>query len=119
MNNLRSRHKTIISRILALSGALAVLIAFSLYGYSQISSSGKTLAQPPFYPVLPPGNPADSIMMPFPVQQTVPADYENLMEDQFAADLQTPSNIKTVAEFDPLTGYYVIRTKLGDTDIST
>ena len=58
-------------------------------------------------------------MMPFPVQQTVPANYENLMEDQFAADLATPSNIKTVAEFDPETGYYVIRTKLGDTDIAT
>ena len=41
------------------------------------------------------------------------------MEDQFAADLATPSNIKTVAEFDPETGYYVIRTKLGDTDIAT
>ncbi len=58
-------------------------------------------------------------MMPFPVQQTVPANYENLMEEQFAADLQTPSNIKTVAEFDPATGFYVIRTKLGDTDITT
>lgn len=58
-------------------------------------------------------------MMPFPVQQTVPANYENLMEDQFAADLATPSNIRTVAEFDPTTGYYVVRTKLGDTDITT
>ena len=58
-------------------------------------------------------------MMPFPVQQTVPANYENLMEDQFAADLATPSNLRTTAEFDPETGYYVVRTKLGETDITT
>ncbi|MDE6127055.1 MAG: cell surface protein SprA, partial [Muribaculaceae bacterium] len=60
-----------------------------------------------------------SIMMPFPVQQTVPASYEALMEDQFAADLATPSNITTSPEFDPETGYYMIRTKLGDTEITT
>ena len=104
-----------------LSGALAVLIASSVYAFAQINSNGnKGIDPPPFYPaVAPPANPADSIMMPFPVQQTVPANYENLMEDQFAADLQTPSNIKTVAEYDPATGYYVVRTKLGDTDITT
>ena len=104
-----------------LSGALAVLIASSMYALAQISATGnKGIDPPPFYPtVAPPANPADSIMMPFPVQQTVPANYENLMEDQFAADLQTPSNIKTVAEYDPATGYYVVRTKLGDTDITT
>ena len=58
-------------------------------------------------------------MMPFPVQQTVPADYERLMEDQFAADLSTPSNVVTIPEYDPETGYYVIRTKVGDTEITT
>ena len=58
-------------------------------------------------------------MMPFPVQQTVPADYERMMEDQFAADLATPSNIVTIPEYDPETGYYIIRTKVGDTEIAT
>lgn len=62
---------------------------------------------------------ADSIMMPFPVQQTVPQTYEDLMSDQFAADLTTPSNIVTVPEFDPETGMYVIRTMLGDRQIAT
>ena len=125
MRILRQRHKSVISRIITLSGALLVLVASSIYAYAQISAGGSGLSpsgltQPPFYPSVPPtANPADSIMMPFPVQQTVPANYENLMEEQFAADLQTPSNIKTVAEFDPATGFYVIRTKLGDTDITT
>ncbi|MDE5983255.1 MAG: cell surface protein SprA, partial [Duncaniella sp.] len=62
---------------------------------------------------------ADSIMMPFPVQQTVPQTYEDLMAEEFAADLDTPSNIKTVTEYDPETGCYVVRTKLGDMDIAT
>ena len=57
--------------------------------------------------------------MPFPVQQTVPANYERLMEDQFAADLSTPSNIVTVPEYDPATGMYVIRTTVGDNEITT
>ncbi len=62
---------------------------------------------------------ADSIMMPFRVQQTVPQTYEELMRDQFAADLTTPSNVKTEVEYDPATGFYVIRTKVGDTEITT
>ncbi len=41
------------------------------------------------------------------------------MGDSSAIDLRTPSNIKTEAEFDPETGYYVIRTKLGENEIST
>ncbi len=61
----------------------------------------------------------DSIMMPYPVQPTYPTDYEQLAEDQFAADLTTPSNIKTIADFDPETGCYIIRTKVGDYDLIT
>ena len=49
----------------------------------------------------------------------MPSNYGNLMEDQFAADLATPSNIRTTAEHDPTTGFYVVRTRLGDTDITT
>ena len=104
-----------------LSVPLVVLMALGVYAWPQSPSSqpGK-LDQPPFFPSVPvPSNPADSIMMPFPVQQTVPTSYENLMEDQFAADLSTPSNIRTVAEYDPVTGFYVVRTKLGDSEITT
>ena len=70
-----------------------------------------------------PGNPlvnlADSAMMPFPVQRTVPQSYEDLMRDELGYDLATPSNIKTEAEYDPATGCYIVRTKLGDVDIAT
>ncbi len=61
----------------------------------------------------------DSIAMPYPVQPTYPTDYEQLAEQEFAADLTTPSNIKTIADFDPATGCYIIRTKVGDYDLIT
>jgi len=57
--------------------------------------------------------------MPFDVRQTVPSDYGQLMQDGNAADLRTPQNIQTVAEFDPETGMYIIRTRVGDMDITT
>lgn len=102
-----------------LLGATALLtLAQSPAGQTPLAPTGLT-PPPAFPPVLPPANPADTIMMPFPVQQTVPSNYENLMADQFAADLATPSNIRTTAEFDPATGFYVVRTRLGDTDITT
>lgn len=58
-------------------------------------------------------------MLPSPVQQTVPQTYEELMGQEFSADLATPSNITTQAEFDPETGCYIIRTRVGDMDIAT
>ena len=73
---------------------------------------------PAAYPP-PPANPADSIMMPFPVQQTVPQSYEDLMSDELAYDLSAPSNITTVPEYDPETGCYIIHTRVGDFDIAT
>ena len=57
--------------------------------------------------------------MPFPVQQTVPQRYEDIMESEFAADLANPSNLRTYAEYDPDLGCYVIRTRIGETDVTT
>ena len=58
-------------------------------------------------------------MLPFPVQQTVPQSYEDLMSDELAYDLADPSNIRTEAEYDPATGCYIVRTRMGDFDIAT
>ena len=41
------------------------------------------------------------------------------MADELAYDLTTPSNIRTQAEYDPETGFYVVRTKVGDFDVAT
>ncbi|MBP3304121.1 MAG: cell surface protein SprA [Muribaculaceae bacterium] len=58
-------------------------------------------------------------MMPFPVRQTVPMQYEDIMESEYAADLDNPSNLRTYAEYDPDLGCFVIRTRVGDTDVTT
>ena len=113
-----------------------MLVAGSLFAFAQIKTTGSggkapsspstsapkvdaPLAPPPVFRASAPKSAADSSGLAFPVQQTVPSNYEELMKEQFAADLSTPSNIKTFAEFDPATGFYVVRTKLGDTEITT
>lgn len=106
-------------KLIATAGCLVLLAVSAVIASAQlVGPPAKQLPPPPPMPPVP-LNRADSIMMPFPVQQTVPASYEALMEDLFAADLATPSNITTTPEYDPETGYYVIRTKLGDTEITT
>lgn len=105
--------------------ALAFVAGAAFVCFSRVSAQspfvtpGFTPPAPVMTPVPQPFPAADSIMMPFPVQQVIPQSYEDLMMDEFAADLQTPSNIRTVTEYDPETGCYIIRTKLGDMDIAT
>lgn len=73
-------------------------------------------------PPPPPGGPVvvqDSTGSPFPVQPTIPPDYEALAEDEFAADLSTPDNVRTEAEYDIESGCYIIRTKVGDFEVAT
>ena len=53
------------------------------------------------------------------IAPTIPRTYEDLDSGEVAIDLKTPTNIKTEAEYDPVTGCYVIRTKLGDNEITT
>ncbi|WP_304966797.1 cell surface protein SprA [Duncaniella muris] len=49
----------------------------------------------------------------------IPQTYDELMQQELATDLDLPSNISTTAEFDPQLGCYVIRTRLGESDIVT
>ncbi|MBD5233920.1 MAG: cell surface protein SprA [Bacteroidales bacterium] len=67
----------------------------------------------------PSATPYDSVPMPLGIPYTVPQSYEDLMRDELAYDLATPSNIVTSAEYDPATGCYTVRTRVGDTDIAT
>jgi cell surface protein SprA len=83
------------------------------------STNGAITPPPPMPPIADPSNGNDSVMLPFPVKQTVPADYDKLLEDEYGADLTTPSNILTVPEYDPETGVYVIRNTLGGVEITT
>ena len=74
-----------------------------------------TAPAPAAFPPAPP----DSSFLPLPVAPTVPRSYEDLMRDEMAYDLASPSNIKTTAEYDPATGCYIVRTRVGDIDIAT
>ena len=54
----------------------------------------------------------------FPVAKTVPEEYQDILNES-PADLKTPDNVKTRIEYDVNTGAYVVRTKLGDADLTT
>ena len=56
----------------------------------------------------------------FNVKPTIPQTYGDIQgNEEYSADLKTPSNITSEVEFDPETGCYVIHTRLGDYDIVT
>ena len=59
----------------------------------------------------------DSVIMPSPVQTTLPSNLAAYEDREYVADLTTPSNVKTELVYDPSIGMYVIHTKLGDRDI--
>ncbi len=75
---------------------------------------------PPSDPILSPEIGNDSLTMHSPVQPTVPVTADDYLRNkEYAADLRDPSNIKTEAVYDPASGMYVLRTRLGDKDIVT
>jgi cell surface protein SprA len=61
----------------------------------------------------------DSVDLLYNVHNTVPQSYDDINGGEYAADLKTPSNITTEAEYDPETGCYVVHSKIGDKDIIT
>ena len=61
----------------------------------------------------------DSIILPSPVQTTIPQEYADYVGKEYAVDLRTPSNITTQAIYDPATRMYVIHTRLGEQDLVT
>ncbi len=81
-----------------------------------------TITPPPSNPpvqYLPGTHIPDSILMPSPVQTTLPSEYADYLGKEYVADLRNPSNIKTEAVYDPATGMYVIHTKVGEYDLVT
>ncbi len=117
------------TRIRNLLIAGVCITAFTLSSFFAVGQYYKSTLKPPPPATVPTNETApknskskgqsQEITTQFPVSPTIPTSYESLMGDSSAIDLRTPSNIKTEAEFDPETGYYVIRTKLGENEIST
>lgn len=61
----------------------------------------------------------DSMEMLSPVRPTIPRDFDDYNNPEYPADLRTPGNIKNDVVFDPETGLYMFRTKIGDREIFT
>lgn len=105
--------------LLCLWGVILVALLGSLAARAQYYKSDFPPPAPAITATRPTNEPADSTAGKTNVRPTVPQSYEELMDRDYAMDLETPSNIKTVAEFDPATKCYIIRTKIGDLDIAT
>ncbi len=120
MRVFRNRHYSDRKRKFTLAVLISTLL-ISLIGYSQYYKS--ELAPPP------PASESqavdatvksDSINVRYDVRRTVPSLNEIFKnEEEYPADLRTPSNVKTEAIYDPESGMYVIHTRLGDQDIVT
>lgn len=105
-----------ISRLLPvpLIALVATIVSIGQYRKTEI-----TPPPPPVPEYLDDTDIPDSIILPSPVQTTLPQRYEDYIAGEFAADLSTPSNIKTEVVYDPEAGMYVLHTKLGNRDIIT
>ena len=60
-----------------------------------------------------------ALWAPTQVKQLGAQNYGELMQPSSSMDLQDPNNISTTMEYQPETGTYIIRTKIGDTDVTT
>jgi len=54
----------------------------------------------------------------FPVSKTVVEDYEDVIQ-KYPIDLRTPGNLETQFEYDPASDTYLMRTKIGDSEVVT
>ena len=60
-----------------------------------------------------------AIWAPTQVKQLGAQNFGDLTLPQSSMDLKDPNNITTTVEYQPETGTYIIRTKIGDTDVTT
>ena len=105
--------------LLAAVCGLIILSAYNFYAYAQYNKSA--LLPPPSVPSNEAKKAAesDSSATRFKVKSTIPQGYGELYPSEKPIDLKDPSNITSQAEFDPETGCYVIRTKIGEREITT
>ncbi|MDE6270744.1 MAG: hypothetical protein K2M12_07845, partial [Muribaculaceae bacterium] len=102
---------------IALLCAVLALVCSSLSAQNRLTPPDVRQPAPSSYPQ--PVAPIDTVALPLPVDGTVPRSYEQLMADEMAYDLNQPGNITTTTEYDPATGCYIVRTRVGDIDIAT
>lgn len=102
-----------------MSAVLSMILLASLLSVAQYR---KNIIPPPPPPLT--GNPSgmndtDSIPLHYPVSTALPDIYKDYPGREYAADLSSPSNIRTEVVYDPDIGMYVFHTYLGDKEIVT
>lgn len=98
------------------------ILTFSAYNFFAFAQYNNSKLLPP--PAVPSAETkkevnSDSTSTRYKIKSTIPADYSSLESEENPIDLKSPSNITSQAEYDYETGCYVIRTKIGDKEIST
>ena len=101
---------------MAVAGGVLIYFASCFTSVAQYVKS--TLAQPPAT-MASTEQKKDSVDLRFQVQPTIPGSYDQLRQGEHSIDLKTPKNIVSETEFDPTTGCYIVRTKIGDQEIVT
>ena len=98
---------------------LLMYSAYNFYALAQYNSS--KLLPPPATPSQEARKEAerDSFSTRYKVKNTIPGTYEDLRKLETPIDLKDPSNVTSQAEYDPETGCYIVKTKLGDHEIVT
>ena len=106
---MKRRIKYIIIVIACVSGIFAMNTGYPAFTDSHVSG----MFEPEYI------MPDDTVEKPrIPVKKTVPEEYEDLQRNS-ASDLRDPENLKTEVEYDLNSGYYLIRSKVGDMDLGT
>ncbi|MDL2254999.1 cell surface protein SprA [Parabacteroides sp. OttesenSCG-928-G06] len=93
--------------------SLLLLFGMGIYAMNFGSRSSEFIIPATTQEALPP----DTVVK-YPVARTVPEDYNEFIK-QSPADLRDPENVKTTVEYDIQTGFYLIRSKVGDMNITT
>jgi len=94
-------------------------ISLFLFGIGIYAMHAGYFLSGPFLPV--PQNPTlpQDTLTRYPVSRTTPEEYKDDLVKQLPADLRDPENLKTTIEYDIRTGTYVVRTRVGEMQLST
>ncbi len=112
------------TNIFTLAALCILMVCGGLPALAQSSkgSNGTTLTPPPVThhsTVRPARSAADTIQLQYGTADKVSDQYGSLQFVDPVTDLKRPGNITSTVEFDPETGSYVVRTRLGDNDLVT
>ncbi len=110
---MKKRLKQIIFLSIILSGVV-LLSTYTVVSFAQGLQQNDIAAPPADAPATVDGNEE----LHYPLNKTEIVTYEDL-QYQSPADLKDPSNINSNIEYDPNSGLYIFRTKVGDMDIAT